>query len=94
MQSAKLALRTDATTTGLHLDVDGTSVTTFNPDAELGGLRSADVTAAFAGGLLGDHTQKVTAAGQLAPPATPGDQSALDATKLSDVVLFVEYMVS
>jgi hypothetical protein len=93
VRGAKLALRTDAPTTGLQLDLDGTSVTTFAPDAELGGLQSADITAAFAGGLLGDHALKVSAAGQLAPPATPGDQSALDAAKLSDVVLFVKYTV-
>jgi hypothetical protein len=36
----------------------------------------------------------VEAAGNLAPVPQPGDQSALDATKLDDVVLYVEYTVA
>jgi hypothetical protein len=41
------------------------------------------------------HSLRVDAAGVLAPtnPA-PGDQSALDDTKLLDVVLYVEYRLA
>jgi hypothetical protein len=49
----------------------------------------------LAGGLLGTHELKLVQAGGLAPESPlPGDPSALDAEKLLDVGLYVEYQVA
>ena len=57
-----------------------------------GGLPSADMTAAIGPAFLREHSLAVTAAGNLAPPApVAGDLSALDADKLEDVLVYVEY---
>jgi hypothetical protein len=93
---AALVLRTapGRTVDQVVLSLDGTSVSGFAIDPTLGGLWSADVTAALATGLFADHAVVVTSAGDLAPapataPAAP--QGAFDPASLLDVMLYVEY---
>ena len=61
----------------------------------MGGLWSADASAAFASGLFADHTIIVTNAGSLtsgAPQAATA--AAIDDTSLLDVMLYVEYQLT
>lgn len=93
---ALLAVKTAAgqTTTGLQVSIDGTVQSVFTASSQLGGLPAADLGTLFAAGLLGTHTWTVVNAGPLAPtPVAPGDTAALDAAKLLDLVLYVEYSV-
>jgi hypothetical protein len=93
---ATLLLRTPAgqAVGGVQLAVDGTSQSGFAPDPRLGNLWAKDLGGLFAAGLLGEHTLTVAAAGALAPGALqPGDLSALDAEKLQDVLLYMEYQL-
>ena len=61
------------------------------PGDAFGGLPTRPVTAAFAGGLKGQHTLIVTDAGDLAAPAAAGTLFAAD--RLRDVLLVIEYSV-
>jgi hypothetical protein len=94
---AALLLRTAAsqgTVENFALTIDGTSVTSFQPDPAMANLPSADVSSVFSAGLFGDHAIAVANAGNLAPaPAQPSDPSSLDDTKLLDVMLYLEYQV-
>lgn len=94
---ARVALKTrEGQSLGtFRLSIDGVSPPTFTPDPDLGGLPAADVDPAFGSGALGERTLVVSDAGDLAPGAPrPGDPSALDADKLSDVLLYLEYGVA
>ncbi|MGE5830015.1 MAG: hypothetical protein ACM30G_16890, partial [Micromonosporaceae bacterium] len=91
--SAKLVLRTPPgqTVAGVSIRVGSMTLSGFATDPDLGGVWSVDASAALAGGLLGDRTFTVVAAGDLAPDApVPGDTSALDEAKVSDIMLHVE----
>ncbi len=94
--SAQLLLRTATGTTasGFEMTVDGGAVTAFAPSA-LGNLLGASVPSEFFTGdgiRFGPHTLAITAPGNLAPPSSPaGDPSAIDASKLLDVLLYLEY---
>src|SRR5262249_27055902 len=93
VSTAKVVLRTPAgqTAGGVSLGVDAATAAGFTHDPDLGGLYTADVTAAFTTGLLGERTLTVHAAGDLAPdPVPPGDPSVADSAKLLDVLLYVE----
>jgi hypothetical protein len=92
--TAKLVLRTPPaqTATGVSIGIDATTASGFTRDPALADLYTADVSAAFAAGLLGERTFTVRAAGDLAPgrPQPPDDTSAVDAGKLLDVLLYLE----
>ncbi len=93
---AELLLKTPSAQTvkNLNINIDGTAVTNFVKDPNMANLWSNDVSAAIAAGLLGDHTFTVTAAGDLALAAPPpGNVSAIDENKLSDVLLYIEYQL-
>ena len=81
--------------TGFELAIDGTAVSSFAADPTLGDLPGATLPAATAANLRAQHTIVVTAAGDLAPATPPpGDASAIDAAKLRDVLLYVEYQLA
>ena len=80
-----------------RIEVNGANQAGFAVDPQMGGLWSKDVLAAFAGGVFGEreHTLSVKNAGDLAPAVLPpGDVSALDSSKLLDVILYVEYQLA
>jgi hypothetical protein len=78
-----------------RLSVDGNEVASFAGNGDLGGLPAQDVGVAFVPHLLGIHTLSVVDPGALSveQPA-PGDESAIDAAKLQDIILRVEYHVA
>jgi hypothetical protein len=79
----------------VQLLVDGAGVAGFAPDPTLGDLPTASLPPAFAANLRGKHTFTVAAAGELAPDAPlPSDTAAIDAAKLLDVFLYVEYRLA
>jgi hypothetical protein len=81
--------------TGFTIAVRGTLFDTFAGDASLGGLPAVNLGNVFTGGILGRHALSVDAAGALAPTAPPaGDRSAVDASKLLDVLLYLEYRLA
>jgi Tc toxin complex TcA C-terminal TcB-binding domain/Neuraminidase-like domain len=95
--TAKLLLRTAASQTveNFSITIDGTSVTGFAVDPDMGNLWSSDVSTVFAAGMFGDHPMTVRSAGNLAPDTPqPGISAAIDDTKLLDVVLYVEYQLA
>ncbi len=97
VSKAELLLRTAANqpVKNLNIAIDGTSETSFLPDATMGNLLSCDLSTVFAGGFTGDHTIAIVHAGDLAPKnPTPGDVSAVDDTKLLDLLIYVEYQLS
>lgn len=78
--------------TGARLRLGGVELTGFTPDATLGNLPSVSADAGLAPAFLGEHTLTVLNPGKLAPDKPlPGDASAIDADKLRDVLLVVEY---
>jgi Tc toxin complex TcA C-terminal TcB-binding domain/ABC toxin N-terminal region/Neuraminidase-like domain len=80
---------------GFELSIDGAAVTTFAADPTLGNLPAATLPAATTSSLRGQHTLVVTSAGDLAPATPPpGDASAIDAARLRDVLLYVEYKLT
>jgi hypothetical protein len=61
------------------------------------GLPAADVKAAFAAqaSVFGKQTLTITSAGDLAPTSpAPGDVSSIDAGKLHDILLYLEYTIA
>jgi hypothetical protein len=97
VQRAEILLRTatGASLAGLSISVDGSAITAFAADAALGQLPAAGLPAAFAAGLLGQHALTIDAGGGLAPATPlPGDASAVDAEKLLDVLLYLEYRLA
>ncbi len=94
---AFLVLRTASAVipSGLQITVDGTALAAPALDANFGGLPVAPLPASFTTTLLGQHTLVVVNGGSLAPASPgPGGPAAIDATKLLDAVLYVEYTVS
>ncbi|HEU5322306.1 MAG TPA: hypothetical protein VFX28_15990, partial [Methylomirabilota bacterium] len=93
---AVLLLRTPPaqTVAGFRLAIDGQEQAGFARDPLLGNLWARDLGGLFAAGLLGARPFAVRGAGDLAPAAVPGDPSALDAAKLLDVGLYVEYRLA
>jgi hypothetical protein len=94
VSAVKLLLRT-ATANALEnftVSIDGNSISDFSVDPKMGGLWSADASAAFTSGLFADHPIIVTNAGSLAPKAPQtGEAAAIDDTSLLDVMVHVEY---
>jgi Tc toxin complex TcA C-terminal TcB-binding domain len=93
VSGARIAIRTaeGAAPTGLRLKLNGANQSGFVADADLGGLPAKNVAAALGANVVGSHTIEIDQAGDLAPDApAAGDLSALDDTKLADVLLFVE----
>jgi hypothetical protein len=107
LQKAVLLLRTapGAILTGFTLTVDGTVLgatklftpasppSTSNPSPIYGGLPYVELPA-FSLALPGAHTFVVSASApaNLAPSSpSAGDVSAIDAAKLHDILLYVEY---
>lgn len=77
---------------GLQLAVDGTTLSGFAPD--IAGLSGVALPPAFGASLRGSHVVSVVAPGDLAPSTpTAGDASALDADKLLDLLVYVEYSI-
>jgi hypothetical protein len=95
VESASLVLRTreNQTVNGVAFTFNTSDQQGFSALPRLGGLRASDLKPALAAGLLKEHSLKVMTAGDLAPAAQPGDPSALDAGKLLDVLLYVEFRV-
>jgi hypothetical protein len=80
---------------GLKIAIDDTTEAVFLQDPDMGKLLSCDLTTVFAGGIMGDHTIKVLNAGDLAPLAgKSGEGSAIDDSKLLDVMIYVEFELS
>jgi Tc toxin complex TcA C-terminal TcB-binding domain len=80
----------------LAFQLNGTAATGFTgppaqrvPGSVYGGLPAAPVGAAFAAGLLRQHTLRVTNAGSLAAPARP---ATLAQDKLHDLLLVLQYV--
>lgn len=95
--SAKVLLRTPAgqSASGFTLRLDTTNLSGFTRDPALGNLYTADASAVFASGALGERTVAVTAPGALAPDTPqPGDPSALDQDKLLDIALFLQVQLA
>lgn len=79
---------------GFALTVDGSTLNAFAPDSALGNLPGRPLPAAFASNLVSQHTLRLDNAGGFAPPVSvPGDSSALDAERLLDVLVYIEYTV-
>jgi hypothetical protein len=96
LHQAKLVLKTKSgvTANDLQIDINGVGTARFAEDAAFAGLKSAAITPAFAAGMIRDHNVMITNAGDLAPAVPrPGDQSAIDSDKLTDIVLYLEYRV-
>jgi hypothetical protein len=75
----------------VSIGLDTATATGFTRASSLGDLYSADVTSAFGAGLYGPHTLTVTAPGDLELLGHPaGDPSALDETKVLDILLYVQ----
>jgi hypothetical protein len=94
VQQASVVLRPKSgqAVTGFGLRVDGTDLTVFTADDDLGSLPAARIDGVFSGGLTGTRRLRVVSAGALAPAAPrPGDPSALDDEKLADILIHVEY---
>lgn len=89
--TATLAIRTkdDIDPGAFSVEVDGGALGTWNPQSELGGLRSAPLLGAFTSSVRpATHAIRVTNAGALAGSASEG---AVDIDTLLDVLLVVEY---
>jgi hypothetical protein len=97
VQRGVMLLRTasGAAPVGLKLTVDGTALEGFEADATLGDLPGEALPGSFTANLRSEHTLIVDTAGDLAPASPPpGDASAIDAEKLLDVLLYVEYRLA
>ena len=71
------------------------SQTGFSTDPQLGDLPFVDITSILTGGIIGDQTFRVNNAGDLSPDSpSPGDVSAIDSEKLTDILLYLEYGLS
>jgi hypothetical protein len=77
------------------IGLNGVVPAAFEGAETLGGLPSGIVTSAFGAGLIGTHTITVANAGALAPvEPIPGDQAAIDPTRLEDVLLVISYVAT
>ncbi len=79
----------------LKIKLNGSVITGFKGDPLFGGLPAKAAGDALTSGILGKHTIEIDSAGDLAPePAEPGDDSALDESKLADIILYIDTQVS
>lgn len=92
--TAKLVLSTPTaqTATNVIFAVKGKEVKEFTRESSLGNLFAKDV--GMSGNPIGAHLLTVKNAGDLAPTPVPGDVSALDADKLQDILLHVEFKLA
>jgi hypothetical protein len=85
----------DQDVSDLKLKLNGHEVTGFAGGPLFADLPTADVAGRFGAGIVGVHTIEIDDAGDLAPdPAPPGDDSALDESKIADILLYVETKVT
>ena len=94
VKKAKLVLVTLPTQTvgGVRISVNASAQTGFTRDAALGGLFTKDLGNLFNAGIIKDHTLSIIAGGDLAPAApAAGPAAALDAEKIEDILIYIEY---
>lgn len=99
--AAKVILKTSgvATIAGFSIIINNQELKVFLANEQMGGLFAGDklakgavLTEAFPNGIIGECTLTIKNTGPLAPElAQPGDTSALDPTKLLDMILYFEY---
>jgi hypothetical protein len=80
-------------TNGVEIQVDGAALSGFA--ADLGGMPGKALPGAFINNLRSQHTLTIAAAGALAP-TTPqaGDPSVVDADRLLDIIVYLEYRLT
>ncbi|MCW5801525.1 MAG: hypothetical protein KIT31_03995 [Deltaproteobacteria bacterium] len=95
-QRGQLLVRTadGAAPVGLRVGIAGETLDAFSPEPRVGGIPAAPLPAVMLGAVFGEHTLVIEAAGDLAPVAAPGDLSALDADKVTDVLLKLDYRIA
>lgn len=94
---ASLILRTprDQTAANVRIAVNGVEQAGFTREERFGGMFAKGLGAALAGNPIATHRLSVKAAGDLAPAApAPGDLSALDAAKVHDILLYIEFKLA
>lgn len=94
--NAKLVLVTPPgqTVAGFKVSINGTEQSGFLKDAAVGDLYAKDLGNLFNAGIQKEHTLIITAGGDLAPEnPPPGPVSAVDADKLMDMILYIEYQI-
>jgi len=80
---------------GFQISIDDTAVKGFIQDPAFGNLPGQALPGAFTANLRTQHTLVIDTAGDLAPTATPsGDTSAVDGTKLLDILLYLKYQLT
>ena len=77
----------------LSLGVDGTSLT-LAAQTELGGMLGDSLPGAFRSNFKGTHTLTVLDGGDLRPASLPGDPSALDESKVLDILLSITFRLA
>ncbi|MCJ8280894.1 MAG: hypothetical protein MJK14_13670, partial [Rivularia sp. ALOHA_DT_140] len=85
----------------VQVEINGSNQSSFARDSTLGNLWAKDLGNLFSTGLLEsngqpkEHTLIIKNAGDLAPTTPqPDDLSAIDADKLLDVLLYIEYKLT
>lgn len=79
----------------LQVSVDGTAVSGFTADATLGNLPARPLPAPFNANVRSTHRMTIDDAAAFAPATLPpGDVSAVDADKLLDLLLYIEYRLT
>ena len=85
----------------VQVEINGSNQSSFARDSSLGNLWAKDLGSLFSTGLLEangqpkEHTLVIKNAGDLAPTTPqPDDLSAIDADKLLDVLLYIEYKLT
>lgn len=101
MTRAEILLKTSgvATIARFSITINNQELKDFSANEQMGGLFAGDKLAqgamlaeAFPNGIIGECTLTIKNTGPLAPElAQPGDTSALDPTKLLDMILYFEY---
>jgi hypothetical protein len=92
--ASALLLRASVDPGAFQISIDGAPVNGFVADQDFGDLAARPLPGVFTNNLRGQHTLSVEAAGSFAPPApAPGDTSAIDADRLLDMLLYIEYTV-
>jgi hypothetical protein len=92
---AKLVLVTPAgqTAGSVNISLNTVSQSGFLKDAAIGNLYAKDLGSLFNTGIIKDHTISIVAGGDLSPTPAPGQLSAIDLEKLTDIVLYLEYKI-
>jgi hypothetical protein len=96
VQRAAVLLRTASGVepAALQMTIDGVAISAFSVDPTLGNLAGSPLSPTFTTNLRGPHTLVVDAAGELAATSQLGDTSAIDAEKLLDVLLYLEFKLA